>query len=66
MSLPALESVQKLRTALPVNAKGNSGFHFYSLSDKVYRRDVLWTAWGRCRTNGGAPGVGGSHRQRRG
>jgi group II intron reverse transcriptase/maturase len=59
MSLPALDAVQKLRTALHVKAKGNSGFRFYSLYDKVYRMDVLWTAWDRCRTNGGAPGVDG-------
>jgi group II intron reverse transcriptase/maturase len=59
MSLPALDAVQKLRTALHVKAKGNSGFRFYSLYDKVYRMDVLWTAWDRCRTNSGAPGVDG-------
>jgi group II intron reverse transcriptase/maturase len=57
MSLPTLESVQKLQTALHAKAKGESKFRFYALYDKVYRRDVLWMAWRRCLVNGGAPGV---------
>jgi RNA-directed DNA polymerase len=59
MSLPMLESTQKLRTALQVKAKGQSSFRFYSLYDKVSRKDVLWDAWTRCRINGGAPGIDG-------
>jgi RNA-directed DNA polymerase len=54
-----LESTQKLRTALQVKAKGQSSFRFYSLYDKVSRKDVLWDAWTRCRINGGAPGIDG-------
>jgi group II intron reverse transcriptase/maturase len=57
MSLPTLESVQKLQTALHAKAKGDSKFRFYSLYDKIYRPDVLWTAYRRCLVNGGAPGV---------
>jgi group II intron reverse transcriptase/maturase len=43
--------------ALHVKAKGTPTFRFYSLYDKICRADVLWTAWRRCLTNGGAPGV---------
>jgi len=59
VSLPTLDSVQKLQTALHAKAKGESRFRFYALYDKVYRKDVLWTAWRRCLVNGGAPGVDG-------
>ncbi len=59
MSLPTLESVQKLQTALHAKAKGEPKFRFYVLYDKVYRKDVLWTGWRRCLVNGGAPGVDG-------
>jgi group II intron reverse transcriptase/maturase len=59
MSLPTLETVQKLQAALHAKAKGEPKFRFYSLYDKVCRGDVLWTAWRRCLDNGGAPGVDG-------
>lgn len=58
MSLPTLlVSVQKLQTALQVKAKAEPGYRFYSLWDKVCRKDVLWEAYRRCRINGGAAGV---------
>jgi group II intron reverse transcriptase/maturase len=57
MSLPTLPTVQKLQTALHAKAKESPEFRFYSLYDKIYRSDVLWTAWRRCLINGGAPGV---------
>jgi RNA-directed DNA polymerase len=57
MSLPTLESVQKLQGALHAKAKGEPKFRFYALYDKVYRKDVLWTAWRRCLINGGVAGV---------
>lgn len=59
MSLPTLSSVQKLQKALHAKAKGEPTFRFYALYDKVYRPDVLWSAWQRCLSNGGKPGVDG-------
>ena len=43
MSLPTLPRVQKLQTALHAKAKESPEFRFYSLYDKIYRKDVLWT-----------------------
>ena len=58
MSLPTLrDSVQKLQMALQAKAKAEPSYRFYSLWDKVYRRDVLWQAYRHCRANNGAPGV---------
>jgi RNA-directed DNA polymerase len=52
-------SVQKLRTALQVKAKGAPDYRFYLLYDKVYRKDVLAYAYQRCKANKGAPGIDG-------
>ena len=58
MSLPTLHNtVQKLQKALQAKAKAEPSYRFYSLWDKVYRRDVLYEAYRHCRSNGGAPGV---------
>ena len=58
-SLSASERVQRLQTALHAKAKGAPSFRFYSLSDKVWRDDVLAVAWQTVRRNGGAAGVDG-------
>jgi RNA-directed DNA polymerase len=58
MSLPTLlNTVQKLQKALQAKAKAEPNYRFYSLWDKIYRRDVLWQAYRHCRANNGAPGV---------
>ena len=59
MSLPTLPSVEKLQRALHTKAKESPSLRFYALYDKVYRADVLWTAWRRCLHNGGSAGVDG-------
>jgi RNA-directed DNA polymerase len=59
MSLAPPEAVRKLQAALHAKAKGAPGYRFYSLYDKVCRRDVLAFAYERCRQNAGAPGVDG-------
>ena len=57
MSLTTLTSVQKLQMALHAKAKESPDFRFYTLYDKVYRKDVLVYAYQRCKANGGAAGV---------
>ena len=58
-SLAASDTVRKLQTALHAKAKGDPAFRFYTLSDKVWRQDVLEAAWQAVRRNGGACGVDG-------
>ena len=63
-SLTAPESVRKLQTALHAKAKESPDLRFYSLSDKVWRADMLQAAWHAVRRNGGAAGVDGETVQR--
>ena len=44
---------------LKADSKGDPDLRFYTLSDKVWREDVLAAAWRAVRRNGGASGVDG-------
>ncbi len=46
-----------MQHALYRAAKADSGRRFHALRDKIYRRDVLWSAWVTVYRNGGAPGI---------
>jgi RNA-directed DNA polymerase len=59
MSLPSLPKVQELQAALHTKAKESLSYRFYTLYDKVFRKDVLWVAYRRSLINGGTAGVDG-------
>ena len=49
--------VRALQSRLSRVAKQALDRRFGALYDKIYRGDVLWTAWGKVRANKGAPGI---------
>src|SRR5258708_38096664 len=58
-NLATPENIQKLQTALHAKAKGEPGFRFYSLYDKIYRRDDLVNPEASCLRDKGAGRRGG-------
>jgi RNA-directed DNA polymerase len=60
MSLtPPKLKVGELQATLHAKAKSAPTYRFYALYDKVFRRDVLWHAYQRCRAHDGSAGVDG-------
>ena len=48
------EEVRELQHKLYVYAEQSKTRRFHALYDRIYRSDVLWEAWRRVRSNGGA------------
>lgn len=52
-----IDKVRQLQRKLWVCAKQSKTRRFHALYDRIHRSDVLWEAWRRVRSNGGAAGV---------
>ena len=59
MSLTTPAKIRSLQRKLYVKAKEEPEFRFYSLYDKICRRDVLEHAYALAKSNRGSPGVDG-------
>jgi group II intron reverse transcriptase/maturase len=53
------EQTRRLQAKLQSCAKLSKTRKFHALYDRLYRPDVLWTAWGQVRRNRGSGGVDG-------
>jgi group II intron reverse transcriptase/maturase len=59
VSLKTSKTVLDLQLKLAGRSKSKPQLRFYSLYDKVCRKDVLWEAWLKVKRNGGSAGVDG-------
>lgn len=57
--MSSMERVQLLQRKLYLKAKGDKGYKFYILYDKVFLKYILEESWRRVSENGGAAGVDG-------
>jgi len=53
------DKVQELQRKLYLKAKSQLNFRFYALYDKIYRKDVLISAWQKVKANHGSLGIDG-------
>ena len=54
-----VNKVRQLQRALYRKSKQDKKVRFYSLYDKIWRKDILWEAWRQVKANQGAPGIDG-------